>query len=987
MLEDNKFDAELIKRELKGFKLDFNTKNVDSRNDFIEAIENYKPDLILSDYNLPHFTGFEALEISKNNAPTIPFILITGTLSEEMAAESIKNGAWDYILKENLLRLGPAIEGALKLKEEKVKNEIVQKELLKLHAAVEQSANMILITDINGNIEYTNPKFTEVTGYSAKEVLGKNPRILNTGSDNKEQFVEMWQTIAAGKIWKGEFHNKTKSGELFWEQVTITPLEDNTGKIINFLAIKEDITERKEREEKIKRSDDILSQVNSLVMVIDKNKNITYASPSFKTIVGFEPEEMLGLGWWIRTTPDLATAIKVRETVLNAEINKIPTSDEIENRWIKDINGTPKLFQWSNSKSNDGSLIFIGIDITEKYEKERQFKTLTETAQDAIILVDHKGIIFEWNKSSQKIFGYTKEEIIGKSIKKLVLSKYWSEYKNDFTEFVNNISKLISEKSCVDAKTKDGRIIPIELALNSWYSKNEKIYCCFIRDLTKSAHEAKIKQVIFNITKKANENLEFNQFLPFVKIELGKLINTNNFFVAIHNEKTGMITSPYMIDEYDKNVDFPKGKSLTGHIIDTKKALLTKENAGEHGIKGQKTTGLGPPSKCWLGVPLLVDEEAIGAIVVQSYTDENAYTQNDVALLELISSNIAVIIKKTQDLDQINLLGKVLIQSQQSVIITNINSKVEYTNPAFTKISGYSEAEVLGETPNILQSNYHTPKNFIELWNTINQGKIWEGEFVSQRKDGSKYLVNFNISSVKNKDGEISQFIIVQDDITEKRKLESQFLNAFIEAQEIEKLKFGEELHDGISQILSAESMYISLLIQNNLDRIKDKAKFLIKIKELNARAIKETRNVAHGLMSSELKKNGLLIAVEIICSEFNDGEIKFDFCLDNINEDDFSNSQKAHLFRIIQELTTNINRYSSATKASVEFNKLDQNKIKVIVKDNGIGMDFNTIKKDGKFTGLQNVERRIDILNGNFEVESAPKKGTKWDIEIPILP
>ena len=121
-----------------------------------------------------------------------------------------------------------------------------EQEVRKLSLAVEQSAIIMVITDTNGNIEYTNPVFTKITGYTQKEVLGKNPRILNAGTQPKAYYAAMWETISSGKIWKGEFHNKKKNGDLFWDKVTITPLRNEDGEIYKYLAVKEDITKQKE---------------------------------------------------------------------------------------------------------------------------------------------------------------------------------------------------------------------------------------------------------------------------------------------------------------------------------------------------------------------------------------------------------------------------------------------------------------------------------------------------------------------------------------------------------------------------------------------------------------------------------------------------------------------------------------------------------------------------------------------------------------------
>ena len=129
-----------------------------------------------------------------------------------------------------------------------IEQKINEQELKKFSTAIEQSANVILITDSKGNINYVNPKFTEVTGFTSKEVIGKNPRILNSGYQSKEFYTKLWKTISLGKKWSGELRNKSKNGKLFWEQVTISPIANFKGDIVNYLAVKEDITPLKENE-------------------------------------------------------------------------------------------------------------------------------------------------------------------------------------------------------------------------------------------------------------------------------------------------------------------------------------------------------------------------------------------------------------------------------------------------------------------------------------------------------------------------------------------------------------------------------------------------------------------------------------------------------------------------------------------------------------------------------------------------------------------
>ncbi|MGZ6989375.1 MAG: PAS domain-containing protein, partial [Thermoanaerobaculia bacterium] len=165
--------------------------------------------------------------------------------------------------------------------------------LRKLSRAVEQSPVSVIITDTDGSIEYVNPKFTQVTGYSSDEVLGMNPRILKSGELSREVYREMWETITAGREWRGELHNRRKDGELFWEFATISPIFDDRGKITHFVAVEEDITERKGAEETLARRErhfrSLIENALDIIAVVAPDGAILYASPSIERLLGFEP--------------------------------------------------------------------------------------------------------------------------------------------------------------------------------------------------------------------------------------------------------------------------------------------------------------------------------------------------------------------------------------------------------------------------------------------------------------------------------------------------------------------------------------------------------------------------------------------------------------------------------------------------------------------------------------------------------------------------
>jgi PAS domain S-box-containing protein len=244
-LEDNTADAQLIQLLLERANIKFEYFVTDNEKDYIFHLRNQKTDIILSDYALPGYSGKVALLFAKNNYPQIPFIFVSGTMGEDAAIDSLLNGATDYVLKTRLERLVPAVMRAFNEMQEHKARERVEKELQKLSHAVEQSPNSVYITDINGKIEYVNPAAIKLSGYTAEDLIGKNHRTLCCGEIPKEDYLLLWEQVNSGKVWKGEFFNKKKYGERYWESVSISPILDNNGIITYFVTIKEDISERK----------------------------------------------------------------------------------------------------------------------------------------------------------------------------------------------------------------------------------------------------------------------------------------------------------------------------------------------------------------------------------------------------------------------------------------------------------------------------------------------------------------------------------------------------------------------------------------------------------------------------------------------------------------------------------------------------------------------------------------------------------------------
>ncbi|MDD5033439.1 MAG: PAS domain S-box protein [Methylococcaceae bacterium] len=403
ILEDVSSDAELMENTLREAGLDFIALRVETREAYLRALEDFEPHLLLADYQLPSFDGRSALQIARQTHPELPVIVVSGVLGES-AVELLKEGACDYVLKDHLARLTPAVRRALaeqedaralKLAEAALReseahfrrlaaeleeaqrlahvgswelnpqtgtvtwskeiyrifgrdpnlpapryqehgqiltaeslerlNAVMEKlnrtgedyeidleiirsdgtrgwitargeakrnaasqieglrgtaldiserkqaeELVsRLVAVIEQAGDSIVITNLDAEIVFVNPFFELLTGYSAVEAIGQNPRILKSACQSPSFYRELWDTLTAGKVWNGHFVNRKKDGSLYHEDATIFPVQDGQGRLVNYAAVKRDVTARMQAEAQIRKLSLLyatLSHINEIIV-------------------------------------------------------------------------------------------------------------------------------------------------------------------------------------------------------------------------------------------------------------------------------------------------------------------------------------------------------------------------------------------------------------------------------------------------------------------------------------------------------------------------------------------------------------------------------------------------------------------------------------------------------------------------------------------------------------------------------------------------
>lgn len=324
-----------------------------------------------------------------------------------------------------------------KLQSENNERRHAEEEIRKLSVAVEQSPSTIVVTDKMGNIEYVNPKFTALTGYTFEEALGQNPRVLKSDVHPPAFFKELWDTITAGKEWRGEFCNKKKNGELYWEQASISPIRSPEGEIIHFIAVKEDITARKIADELIKEekefSENLIQNSTIPTFVLDPNHKLVIWNKACEEVTGMKASELLGTerhwcAFYDQQRPCLADLIiDDRVAELSQFYSKFTQSKLIANglhgeEWLH-VKGQDKYFLIDaapvfNSKGQLTAVIETLQDITERKKAEEQLadseerhRQLVNNAPLGIVVCDINGNITNTNSSILKLLGSPSTEL------------------------------------------------------------------------------------------------------------------------------------------------------------------------------------------------------------------------------------------------------------------------------------------------------------------------------------------------------------------------------------------------------------------------------------------------------------------------------------------------------------------------------------------------------------------------------------------------
>ncbi len=375
-------------------------------------------------------------------------VLITGKQTFELTIVNNDRDIRQCLITTNPRRNASGdVTGIFAIFRDNTEYKKAEEQIRKLSTAVEQSANAIVITDTDGNIEYTNPVFSRVTGFTGEEILGQNTRILKSGSKSSEEYRELWETIKSGRDWKGEFQNRKKNGELYWEYTTITPIRNHTGDITNYIAVKEDVTERKMAEIAIRENENLLrgiyetASVGMALVTLD-GKQFIRVNAALCEMVGYTEEELLSNCFEITHPEDVAASEKMIRRLLNGNIRK----NIMEKRYIRKDRSTIWILHNAsllmNEKNEPRMIIIQAQDITLRKQFEEELQKAKEAAEVASRVKSEflANMSHEIRTPLNAILGFS--DILSK---RLTASAEYADYINGIHTSGQNLLKLIND--------------------------------------------------------------------------------------------------------------------------------------------------------------------------------------------------------------------------------------------------------------------------------------------------------------------------------------------------------------------------------------------------------------------------------------------------------------------------------------------------------------------------------------------------------------
>jgi PAS domain S-box-containing protein len=993
VLDENDHDRELLRKALESAEACYEVLEASSRSEFENLLEEGFFNLVVSDIEVEGYKSLQVIDELKERFPRLPVIIATSRDSEEIAVESMRRGASDYVKKspENIRNLPLTVKrilGEVHSQSQYLANDTQLKKIIR------NSVDMLAIVDEHGTEKFVSDSVEEIFGYTSREILGSNC-FTYVHPDDLGRMQQAFDEVVSnpGVSLRGEYRHRTKDGNwLKLEAVGTNFLDDPDirGIVLNI----RDITVHKQLEESLRKSrahlDKLVSNSNDILVIMDENGKELYVSETIEKVTGFSAEEVIGTDCFDHFHPDDIETIsgKLQELISNPG-----KSDRVEYRRRKKGGGWVYLEAIGTNFLDDPDISGIVVnarDITDRRNAEESLRRsgermdkLVRHSNDLLLILDADGKELYVSESIERLTGYTSDEILG-----TICFDYF--HPDDMEKMKKIREQLLAYPDKLQRveyrrKNKNGGWIYLE-AICSNHLDDPDIQGIVInaRDITER------KKVDKKLLDSRERYRRLASLLPEAVWEAdleGR--------VSFINEK-GLDLLGYTREDIDSGLNGFDFFAMTGRQLCMEKTMAV--------LKGGKT-------EITEYEMLRKDGSTFPGLVHSDLVSEEGKP------VSFIGIGIDITEHKQSELE-LRRLATAIEQSSETIVITDPDGIIQYVNPSFERTTGYSRKEAIGKNPRVLKSGQHSSAFYKSLWRVLLKGEPWHGRFTNQRKDGDLYNEDATISPVLNEAGEVINYVAVKRDITEYLKALDETLKMeekFQQAQKMESvgLLAGGVAHD-LNNLLTPILGYGEMLASNDSSP-KASREFAHGIVE----AGKKARDIVNQLLAFSRKQSLEIKAVDLnlLVSGFKKMLRRLISEEIEINVKTISNlpsimGDSSQLEQVILNLAVNArDAMPEGGILSIEtaIVEIDENSLQrgenlvpgiyamMAVSDTGIGMDAGTMthifepffstkpKHKGSGLGLATVYGIVRQHGGDVEVQSEPDKGSTFKIFLPV--
>jgi PAS domain S-box-containing protein len=494
ILEDLPADALLMVHELRQAGFDPVWQRVETEADYVAHLQ-ASLDVILADYRLPQFNALRALQLLQERGGDTPFLIVSATIGEDLAVAAMKQGAADYLLKDRLSRLGPAVARALQEVAERRARQQAEAALraseARFRVMAEAAPVLLWMAGEDRGCTYFNQGWLAFTGRTMKQELGYG-WADNVHPEDAERCLALYSmAFTARQPFEMEYRLRRADGVYRWVLNRGVPLETAAGHVAGYIGSAIDITERQQVEEMRQHLVAIIESSDAAIISQTLEGLITSWNRGAQRLYGYTAQEVLGKPVSILVPPNLTDEFpQILERLRRGEY-----IDHYETQRLRK-DGTRLDVSLTLSPIHDASGRLIGAskiarDITERKRAEERFRLVVEAAPSALLMVDEHGVMTLVNSQTEQLFGYSRAELLGQPVEMLVPERFWAVHPRHREGFFQTpTTRAMGAGRDLFGLCKDGREVPIEIGLNPLRTEEGPLVLASIIDITERAQAA-----------------------------------------------------------------------------------------------------------------------------------------------------------------------------------------------------------------------------------------------------------------------------------------------------------------------------------------------------------------------------------------------------------------------------------------------------------------------------------------------------------------